>query len=188
LNRTIEWKHDEFHLDSDSRNAEIIVKCLEPENALPLSAPMESIRPKDVTDEDVKELNGQGTGSYRAIAARGNYLSGDRSEIRYAVKDLARRMATPRDIDHMQPIHFGRYLRGKMRAVNKYGYQKQCKSVDAWSDTDHAGCLEMPKSTTGGAIMFGHHDIKHWSSTQSLIALTSVEAEIMDASEQDHMR
>lgn len=40
--------------------AEVIVKQLELENALSLSAPMESLSPKDLTAEDVKELNGQG--------------------------------------------------------------------------------------------------------------------------------
>jgi hypothetical protein len=46
-----------------------------------------------------------------------------------------------------------------------------------WSDTDHAGCLETRKSTTGGIVMFGNHAIKHWASTQSLISLSSGEAE-----------
>ena len=49
--------------------------------------------------------------------------------------------------------------------------------MDVWSDTDHAGCLETRKSTTGGVVMFGNHTIKHWSSTQTLVSLSSGEAE-----------
>jgi hypothetical protein len=49
--------------------------------------------------------------------------------------------------------------------------------MDVWSDTDHAGCLETRKSTTGGIVMFGQHAIKHWASTQSLISISSGEAE-----------
>ena len=64
-----------------------------------------------------------------------------------------------------------------MRVVNKYAYQKYCKIIDVWSDTDHAGCMQTRKSTTGGVTMFGNHVIKHWSSTQTLIALSSGEAE-----------
>lgn len=109
-------------MESDPRHAEIIVKQLGLENALPLSAPMERRSPKDLTGEDVEELNGQDASSYRAIAARGNYLSIDRSDIRYAVKELARRMSKPRNIDYNQLFHFGRYLRGKMRVANKFGY------------------------------------------------------------------
>ena len=86
-------------------------------------------------------------------------------------------MSNPREIDYQQLIHFGRYLRGKMRVVNQYKYQKDWKIMDTWSDTDHAGCMETRKSTTGGVIMFGEHIIKHWSSTQTLIALSSGEAE-----------
>jgi len=29
-----------------------------------------------------------------------------------------------------------------MRVINKYEYQKNCKIIDIWSDTDHSGCLE----------------------------------------------
>lgn len=82
-------------------------------------------------------------------------------------------MAKPRNIDDRQLIHFGRYLRGKKRVFNKYGYQKNCNIIDVWSDTDHM----MRMSTTGGAIMFGSNVIKHWSSTQSLIDSSSGETE-----------
>ena len=86
-------------------------------------------------------------------------------------------MAKPRNKDLRQLIHLGRYLIGKPRIVTQYAYQKDFKIMDVWSDTDHAGCLETRKSTTGGIIMFGKHAIKHWSITQSLIALSSGEAE-----------
>ena len=61
--------------------------------------------------------------------------------------------------------------------INEFKYQKNWKIMDVWSDTDHAGCLETRKSTTGGVITFGGHAIKHWSSTQTLISLSSGEAE-----------
>ena len=86
-------------------------------------------------------------------------------------------MSKPRQVDWEQLILFGRYLRGKMRVVNEFNYQKQWKIVDVWSDTDHAGCMETRKSTTGGVIMLGTHCVKHWSSTQTLISLSSGEAE-----------
>jgi len=177
LNRIIELKHDGIYMESDPRHAEIVVKQLELEDVSPLSAPMERIKPKDLTEDDVKELSREDASSYRAIVARGNYLSIERSDIRYAVKELARRMSKPRNIDYWQLIHIGRYLNGKMRIVNKYEYQKNCKIIDIWSNTDHAGCLEPTKLTNVGVITFGEHAIKHWSSTQSLISLSSGEAE-----------
>jgi hypothetical protein len=44
-------------------------------------------------------------------------------------------------------------------------------------DTDFAGCLSTRKSTSGGLITIGDHVIKSWSNTQSVIALSSGEAE-----------
>lgn len=72
----------------------------------------------------MKELSKEDASAYRAVAARGNYLSIDRSDVRYVVKELARRMAKLRNIVYKQLMHFGRYLRGRMRVVNKYAYQR----------------------------------------------------------------
>jgi len=164
-------------MKADPRHAEIIVKHLDLEGCTPLAAPNEKINPKHLSDEDMKELSREDASAYRAIAARGNDLSIDRSDIRYAVKELARRMSKPWNIDYKQLVHFGRYLRGKMRVVNKFSYQKNFKIIDIWSDTDHAGCMETRKSTTGGVVMLGNHILKHWSSTQTIISLSSGEAE-----------
>ena len=60
---------------------------------------------------------------YRALVARGNYLSQDRSDIRFAVKELARRMSKPRKTDMKGLIHLGKYLLGRPRVVNEYRYQ-----------------------------------------------------------------
>ena len=56
-------------------------------------------------------------------------------------------------------------------------YQFGWKSVDVWVDTDYAGCRRTRKSSTGGVIVLGNHAIKSWSNTQSIIALSSGEAE-----------
>ena len=45
-------------------------------------------------------------------------------------------------------------------------------------DTDWAGCFKSRKSTSGGAIVRGTHLLKHWSTTQQTIALSSCEAEL----------
>ena len=49
--------------------------------------------------------------------------------------------------------------------------------MDVYTDTDWAGCPKTRKSTSGGSVMFGSHLIKHWSSTQTSVALSSGEAE-----------
>ena len=45
-------------------------------------------------------------------------------------------------------------------------------------DTDFGGCLTTRRSTSGKMAMKGLHPIKHWSTTQTTIALSSGEAEL----------
>ena len=61
--------------------------------------------------------------------------------------------------------------------VFKYPWQT-ASVVDAYADTDHAGCIRTRKSTSGGCLMIGQHLIKSWSGTQPTIMLSSREAEM----------
>ena len=69
-----------------------------------------------------------------------------------------------------------RYLHGVPRLVYVYP-QQTVEGIDVYTDTDWAGCPKARKSTSGGCVMLGSHCIKHWSSTQSSVALSSGEAE-----------
>ena len=69
-----------------------------------------------------------------------------------------------------------RFLVGQPGLV--YTYPKQTiDHIDVYTDTDWAGCPLTRKSTSGGVIMLGKHTIKHWSSTQASVTLSSGEAE-----------
>ena len=46
------------------------------------------------------------------------------------------------------------------------------------SDTDFGGCLRTRRSTSGGVARLGSHIVKCWSKTQSVVALSSAEAEL----------
>ena len=50
--------------------------------------------------------------------------------------------------------------------------------MKVYVDTDFAGCKATRRSTSGGLVMLGGHCIRHWSTTQSTIALSSAEAEL----------
>ena len=58
----------------------------------------------------------------------------------------------------------------------KYDYQNASR-LEAYSDTDWAGCLRTRKSTSGGCLLLGSHVLKTWSSTQAAVSLSSGEAE-----------
>ena len=50
--------------------------------------------------------------------------------------------------------------------------------MNCFGDSDVAGKLDSRKSTSGGLVSLGDHAIKTWSSTQSVIALSTGEAEM----------
>jgi hypothetical protein len=142
-----------------------------------LSTP--GIKPSDAKDEegDDENLEPMEATCYRAAVARGNYLSQDRSDVKYTVKELSRHMGTPRVKDAKRLIRFAKYLLTRPRHVTRYDYQRWNGCLNIWSDTDYAGCRETRKSTSGGLITIGDHVIRFWSSTQKVIALSSGEAE-----------
>ena len=86
-------------------------------------------------------------------------------------------MANPESGDWKTIKRLGRYLKAESRLVQEFKFQDIPTKVVAWTDTDHAGCLETRKSTNGGAIQVGSHNIKTWSTTQTVVALSSGEAE-----------
>ena len=57
------------------------------ENVSLLSTPGERINPRDFNGNDEEELTGAKATMFRAMAARGNYMSIDRTDIRFAAKE-----------------------------------------------------------------------------------------------------
>ena len=85
-------------------------------------------------------------------------------------------MASPTKLSLKALKRLGRYLQGRPRLVYSYPYQA-AEELNAYSDTDWAGCARTRKSTSGGCLMLGTHLLKSWSSTQATVALSSGEAE-----------
>ena len=106
-----------------------------------------------------------------------NSLAQDRPDIQYTCKELAKGMSSPTEGHWQQLKRLGRYLLYRPRLVLNFQYQSKTTFLDSRVDTDHAGCLKTRKSTNGGALMIGKHCIRSWSTTQSVIALSSGEAE-----------
>jgi hypothetical protein len=50
--------------------------------------------------------------------------------------------------------------------------------VRVYVDSDFAGCHKTRKSTSGGAVTWGNGTLKTWSKTQTVIALSTGEAEL----------
>ena len=50
--------------------------------------------------------------------------------------------------------------------------------MKVYADTDFGGCVHTRRPTSGGIAMMGRHSLKHWSTTQTAIALSPGEAEL----------
>jgi len=175
LNRIIEWNKDGLWYEADQRHAEILVRELELEgNRVKSEVPGEKVT---YSEEDEEELPPAEIKKYQALVARANYLAQDRSDIQYAVKELARSMSCPTRGSWRALVKLGKYLKTHTRCSYLYKYQDLPKELTIWTDTDYAGCKRTRKSTSGGVVMWGDHIIKSWSKTQSVIALSSGEAE-----------
>ena len=86
-------------------------------------------------------------------------------------------MSAPRRRDWPALTRVVRYLVVEPRLVYRYGWQSE-SSLHVYADTDFAGCLVTRRSTSGGCAFAGQHLVKHWSSTQRTITLSSGEAEL----------
>jgi hypothetical protein len=177
LNRVVWWNHEGIHYEPDQRHAEIMVKMMGVRDKSSVVTP--GVKPCDDKEEDGddEQVEESKVTRYRAVVARGNYLSQDRLDIKYAIKELCRWMGKPRNKDWRKLIRLTKYLVGRERYINEYKYQDEVGKLDVWTDTDYAGCRETRKSTSGGLIMLGTHLIRGWSATQRVIALSSGEAE-----------
>ena len=71
-----------------------------------------------------------------------------------------------------------RFLVGLPRLVWQFPFQPKSNVLKVYVDTDFGGCQHTRRSTSGGIAMIGSHPTKHWSITQSTIALSSGEAEL----------
>lgn len=123
-------------------------------------------------------LNEAEATQFRALAARANYLSMDRTECSYSAKELCRCFATPTRTGVEQLKRLVRYLMGAPRLVWEFHYQEDEADLVTYVDTVFGGCHVTRRSTSGGAATRGNHLIKHWSTTQSTVALSSAEAEL----------
>lgn len=123
-------------------------------------------------------LTGADATDFRALAASANYFALDRPDISFSTKELCRYFSTPTTQSVEALRRLVRYLIGKKRLVWRYDFQPYTNKLSTYVDTDFGGCLVTRRSTSGGAMMRGRHLIRHWSSTQSTVALSSAEAEL----------
>ena len=176
LNRLVRWTASGLEYEADPRQAEKLLRDLRLDGEGVKAAATPGVKlTREQLDGD-KGLERGKVSPYRAVAARGNYLSSDRPELQFAAKETCRWMADPMESSLNALKRLGRFVAGHRRLVYRYPWQTVTR-IDTYSDTDWAGCPRTRKSTSGGCVILGSHLLKSWSSTQTFVSLSSGESE-----------
>ncbi len=94
LNRTVRWTNEGVEWEADPKHAKIIMEEMGiEEESKGVRSPIS--REGKVEEGDEEELTREEASRYRRVSARANYLSADRPDIQYAVKEICRGMAKP---------------------------------------------------------------------------------------------
>ena len=196
LNRIVRLTPEGYEYEADQRHADMIVEQLGLKGSRGVVSPGEATEVDTRTDKrggdsvSVSSATGVGKGTpeslshentalFRSVAARANYLSQDRPDISYAVKEVCRHMAGPTELSLKALKRLGRYLITHSRFVFAYRWQCREYEVKVYTDSDWAGCKATGKSTSGGCVLRGQHFLKAWSKTQQNVTLSSAEAELV---------
>jgi hypothetical protein len=178
LGRILRWGSTALTYEADPKHAELLIKGLGLEvDSAGVQMPC-SVEHYALDGMESEALSREESSMYRQLAARANYLAQDRPDLQFAVKELCREMSSPTARSWKRLKRVARYL--LQYPVLSYEFERQCGQpvVDVFVDSDHAGCRESRKSTTGFAMMHGRHCVKTGSSTQTTIAMSSGEAEL----------
>ena len=103
-----------------------------------------------------------------------------RPERAVVVEELARHLHSPTEADMRHLKRVLRYIKGTQHAVWNLEYDPSLplSYVYGYADSNWAG-HENPKSTSGGMLLIAGMVLASWSKTQSCVALSSCEAELM---------
>ena len=173
--RVVDWRADELWWEADPRHVERILQVCGMVSGNPSVVPGVKLQEEDGDEE---ELAGEDLTRDRSVVATANFISQDRPDVRFAVKELCREMASPTCASWRKLKKLARYLRGQSSVQKiKLDVEGVGDEVKIVVDSDWAGCSQTRKSTNGGCIMFGDVCLKAWSTTQRVVALSSGEAE-----------
>ena len=102
-----------YQIEADPRHAELIVEQVLEPGARTLSTP--GVNPGNEDEED-QELEGENVMKFSSLAARCNYLSLDRPDLQYAVKEICREMAKPTKGSWTKLQRIAQFLKGETEA------------------------------------------------------------------------
>jgi hypothetical protein len=157
------------------------------QHANPVSLPLP---PLSSTPDESPELDAGRAALYRTLVGRFLWIVPARPDVAFAVRELARRTSKPRVVDWTRIRHLLRYIRGTsdfelemklnlMPDVEEMGtgYAREIR-LRAHTDASWAGAPGY-KSVSCGALELEGCPVHFYSRTQSVVALSSAESELI---------
>ena len=178
LGRKVIWRSWGISYEADPKHRRLILECFglgEGSRKLTVNGAKEE--PKDKEEEEGPELTKEEKTSFRAVAARLNFLAADCPDSQLPAKEVCRDMAEPTAEAFRKLKKVARYLLFRKAVSFRFVWQREGEQLRVFTDSDWAGCLKTRKSTSGGVVKLGTHCIKTWCLSQAAIALSSAEAE-----------
>jgi hypothetical protein len=173
LGRTLERTAKGYILHSDSKLVTSVIKDLGIEQAKPAATPGIKDEP-----EQAEPLGPEAHRRYRTLVGRLLYMSLDRADIQYAVKELSRQLHAPTEHSMVKLKRLGRYLVGRPTSALRFEVESRPDVLEVWVDADWGGNSNQDRrSTSGGMVLLGGAPLLTWSRTQQSVALSSGESE-----------
>ena len=110
---------------------------------------------------------------FQRVAARFNFLAMDRSDLLYSVKELTRKMASPRIQDLTALMRVARYTIKYSRMTCSYAWAELDSNIEVFGDAKLCGMQLHEKIHSGGVAMWSGRSVKVWSKTVGVLALSS---------------
>ena len=182
LNRTKIRLEDAILTQADKVHVENI------KNALGVTKERSEVPSRQLNLLEVMPLSEEDARAYRSAVGSAIYLSADRREIQLATKELARRMSNPRECDLKAAKILAAYLNRHPEmytvvALEAGATAQNELTLDLFTDSDWAGCLETRRPTDCYIAVLGGAVVACGSQTQpGLPATSSPDAELRGVS------
>ena len=177
LGRTIGWSPQGFEWESNRKHVEDIIKLcglkLESKGA-PTPITKATVKGRRDIDDTLNDTDAQ---TFRQAAGTGLYMSIDRPSLQFAVSVVMSGMCEPKVAHQLQVVRVARYVLQHPGEAWLFGYQAVPKTLYVFTDTDWAGDELTRKSVSCTVEKYDSHMLDCSVEKQSLVALSSGEAE-----------
>ena len=140
-------------------------------------------------EDSTSLLSSRDAGLYRSVTGMGIYLSQERPDLCFAVKELASKMSRPTELSLQRMRKFLGYVKSTKDYATKLflpvrgqGFWKQSQDqqwiLEGFSDSDWAGDRTTRRSTSCGVHLLNGIPLLCTSRSQKIVALSSCEAEL----------